>query len=252
MGNMPDWKTRYSTKLFAEKVMPTCATVAATTTDDNRWWIHPLDGRVRPATRRSPTPAAIRRCRATRWRAMGTRPRAVVTVVTTRRGIEATCSTGGPAGARRSSPSTASPAPSAANRCWSGWPSRLPRVRPRVAGLRRHRRRRGIDDMLDFALHGADVVEALGLAPGTAHLVGHSMGAMIAAEMAALAPYGYARAGPDRPARPLARRGPDPRHLHAAPLRVRRRCCSTMPPSAPRSSPAAASTSTTARRSSAS
>jgi len=50
-----------------------------------------------------------------------------------------------------------------------------------------------IDDMLDFALHGADVIEALGVAPGTAHLVGHSMGGMIAAEMAALAPYGYGK-----------------------------------------------------------
>ena len=46
-----------------------------------------------------------------------------------------------------------------------------------------------IDDMLDFALHGADVISALGL--GTVHLVGHSMGAMIAAEMAALAPGTY-------------------------------------------------------------
>ena len=41
-------------------------------------------------------------------------------------------------------------------------------------------------DMLDFTLHTADVVEALGLeAPA---LVGHSMGGMIAAEMAAIAP----------------------------------------------------------------
>ena len=54
-----------------------------------------------------------------------------------------------------------------------------------------------IEDMLDFALHGADVVDALGLgaAHGRAgpHLVGHSMGGMIAAEMAALAPSGYSR-----------------------------------------------------------
>jgi len=49
-----------------------------------------------------------------------------------------------------------------------------------------------IEDMLDFALHGADIVEALhlGRAP---HLVGHSMGAMIVAEMAALAPGAYDR-----------------------------------------------------------
>jgi pimeloyl-ACP methyl ester carboxylesterase len=49
-----------------------------------------------------------------------------------------------------------------------------------------------LEDMLDFALHGSDVVTALGL--GTApHLVGHSMGGMIAAEMAAISPGSYDR-----------------------------------------------------------
>ncbi|HYB41432.1 MAG TPA: alpha/beta fold hydrolase [Candidatus Methylomirabilis sp.] len=43
-----------------------------------------------------------------------------------------------------------------------------------------------LEDMLDFALHGGDVVAALGLE--RPHLVGHSMGGMIAAEMACLAP----------------------------------------------------------------
>ena len=42
-----------------------------------------------------------------------------------------------------------------------------------------------IRDMLDFTLHGWDVVEALGLKDPL--LVGHSMGGMIAAEMAAIA-----------------------------------------------------------------
>jgi pimeloyl-ACP methyl ester carboxylesterase len=46
-------------------------------------------------------------------------------------------------------------------------------------------------DMLDFALHGWDVVEALGLKNPI--LVGHSMGGMIAAEMAALAPNDISR-----------------------------------------------------------
>jgi len=46
-------------------------------------------------------------------------------------------------------------------------------------------------DMLDFALHGWDVVEALGL--NNPILVGHSMGGMIAAEMAALAPNDVSR-----------------------------------------------------------
>jgi pimeloyl-ACP methyl ester carboxylesterase len=43
-----------------------------------------------------------------------------------------------------------------------------------------------LDDMLDFTLHGWDVLETLGLE--RPHLVGHSMGGMIAAEMACLAP----------------------------------------------------------------
>ena len=43
-----------------------------------------------------------------------------------------------------------------------------------------------LDDMLDFTLHGWDVVDALGVE--RPHLVGHSMGGMIAAEMACLAP----------------------------------------------------------------
>src|SRR5258705_5500405 len=40
--------------------------------------------------------------------------------------------------------------------------------------------------MLDFALHGWDLVDALGLS--RPHLAGHSMGGMIGAEMACLAP----------------------------------------------------------------
>jgi pimeloyl-ACP methyl ester carboxylesterase len=43
-----------------------------------------------------------------------------------------------------------------------------------------------LEDMLDFTLHGWDVVSALGLTKP--HLLGHSMGGMIAAEMAAIAP----------------------------------------------------------------
>lgn len=46
-------------------------------------------------------------------------------------------------------------------------------------------------DMLDFTLHTADVVEALGLRDPL--LVGHSMGGMIAAEMAAIAPHEVSR-----------------------------------------------------------
>jgi pimeloyl-ACP methyl ester carboxylesterase len=43
-----------------------------------------------------------------------------------------------------------------------------------------------LEDMLDFTLHGWDLADALGLS--RPHLVGHSMGGMIAAEMACVAP----------------------------------------------------------------
>ncbi|MFI5316358.1 MAG: alpha/beta fold hydrolase [Myxococcota bacterium] len=43
-----------------------------------------------------------------------------------------------------------------------------------------------LEDMLDFALHGWDVVDALGL-DARPHLIGHSMGGMIASEMACIA-----------------------------------------------------------------
>jgi pimeloyl-ACP methyl ester carboxylesterase len=46
-----------------------------------------------------------------------------------------------------------------------------------------------IEDMLDFALHGWDVIDALALDRKPA-LVGHSMGGMIAAEMACIANHG--------------------------------------------------------------
>jgi pimeloyl-ACP methyl ester carboxylesterase len=45
-----------------------------------------------------------------------------------------------------------------------------------------------LDDMLGFTLHGWDLVEALGLGGEPIDVVGHSMGGMIAAEMACLAP----------------------------------------------------------------
>ena len=48
-----------------------------------------------------------------------------------------------------------------------------------------------LEDMLDFALHGWDVVAALGLE--RPNIVGHSMGGMIAAEMAAVAPNDLAK-----------------------------------------------------------
>lgn len=53
-------------------------------------------------------------------------------------------------------------------------------------------------DMLDFTLHTWDVIEALGLKNPI--LVGHSMGGMIAAEMAAVAPHDVTRLGLIAPA----------------------------------------------------
>jgi pimeloyl-ACP methyl ester carboxylesterase len=48
-----------------------------------------------------------------------------------------------------------------------------------------------LDDMLDFTLHGWDVIDALGVS--RPHIVGHSMGGMIAAEMACVAPQDLAK-----------------------------------------------------------
>ena len=48
-----------------------------------------------------------------------------------------------------------------------------------------------LEDMLDFTLHGWDIVDALGLDRPV--LVGHSMGGMIAAEMACICPERVAR-----------------------------------------------------------
>jgi hypothetical protein len=47
-GNMPDWKTRHSTKLFAEKVMPHLRNLWPEWKDDDRWWIHPMEDRLHP------------------------------------------------------------------------------------------------------------------------------------------------------------------------------------------------------------
>ncbi len=48
-----------------------------------------------------------------------------------------------------------------------------------------------LEDMLDFTLHGLDLIEALGVE--RPHLVGHSMGGMIAAEMACVNDRGLGR-----------------------------------------------------------
>ena len=48
MGNMPDEKTRYSTQLFAEKVMPQLKNMWPDYASDDRWWPKPLATRVEP------------------------------------------------------------------------------------------------------------------------------------------------------------------------------------------------------------
>ena len=48
-GNMPDWKTRHSTQLFAEKVMPHLQKLWPEYDGDDRWWIKPYDERTDPA-----------------------------------------------------------------------------------------------------------------------------------------------------------------------------------------------------------
>ena len=58
-------------------------------------------------------------------------------------------------------------------------------------GYSEHSGEEKLDDMQDFVLHGADIVDALDL--HRPHLVGHSMGGMVAAEMAAAAPGLYGK-----------------------------------------------------------
>ena len=48
VGNMPDWKTRLSTQLFADKVMPQLRNMWPEWEHDDRWWIHPMENRVKP------------------------------------------------------------------------------------------------------------------------------------------------------------------------------------------------------------
>jgi alkanesulfonate monooxygenase SsuD/methylene tetrahydromethanopterin reductase-like flavin-dependent oxidoreductase (luciferase family) len=45
MGDMPDWKTRYSTQLFADKVMPRLRNIWSDW-DAERWWCKPLESRA--------------------------------------------------------------------------------------------------------------------------------------------------------------------------------------------------------------
>jgi alkanesulfonate monooxygenase SsuD/methylene tetrahydromethanopterin reductase-like flavin-dependent oxidoreductase (luciferase family) len=63
-GNQPDWKTRYSSELFATKVMPYLRDLWPDYEADDRWWIHPLEDRVDPTagslSARSDAPQVLR------------------------------------------------------------------------------------------------------------------------------------------------------------------------------------------------
>ena len=48
IGDMPDDKVRHSSQLFADKVMPQLHDMWPEWKDDERWWMHPYEGRVRP------------------------------------------------------------------------------------------------------------------------------------------------------------------------------------------------------------
>jgi len=58
-GNQPDWKTRYSSELFATKVMPALRDLWPDHAGDDRWWIHPLETRVDPMASSALEAAAI-------------------------------------------------------------------------------------------------------------------------------------------------------------------------------------------------
>ena len=47
-GNMPDWKTRHSSKLFAEQVMPKLRDLWPEWRADDRWWPKPMADRLEP------------------------------------------------------------------------------------------------------------------------------------------------------------------------------------------------------------
>src|SRR5207237_2407677 len=134
-GDMPDWKTRHSTKLFAEKVMPHLRDMWPEWKHDEHWWMHPMDDRIRPeerqpgaakigaawprssgrwSGRRRARPAACSRAAAAlRW-SSSTAPAGCFATIrsSTSSRVVITCS-------RRSGPATASPqARSCSRTCW--------------------------------------------------------------------------------------------------------------------------------------
>ena len=93
-------------------------------------------------------------------------------------------------------------------------------VAPLLPGYGQSTGEDGLRDMLDITLHGLDVLEALKLRKPI--VVGHSMGGMIAAEMAAIARTEVANLCLLAPAGIVAGRPSDRRHLLQAALRAAR------------------------------
>ena len=200
IGNMPDEKTRHSTKLFAERVMPSAA---------------------RPLARVEGRPAlvdqAVREARAAgaeRGRTM--KASGVMKDGRSRPAAGSSSACAKPARARRSCSCTAPAASRPRSRCSTQLAERFHVFAPLWPGFGEEPGEELLEDMLDFTLHGLDVVEALGLE--RPHLVGHSMGGMIAAEMACVANAALRQARAARARRPLARRAPDPRPVRDAAL----------------------------------
>jgi hypothetical protein len=50
VGNMPKEKCMYSTKLFAEKVMPKLRNMFPDYANDDRFWCHPIDKQATPGS----------------------------------------------------------------------------------------------------------------------------------------------------------------------------------------------------------
>ena len=151
-GNQPDWKTRYSTELFATRSCPSLRDMWPDYAGDDRWWIHPLETRVdptsaplRPASARRPVTAAA-----------DDGPH--------RQGGHAGWSRTARRAARPWSTSTAPAARWPTSASWPGWPTDRPRVfAPELPGYGESTGEELLEDMLDFTLHGWDVVDALGI-----------------------------------------------------------------------------------------
>ena len=204
-GDMPDWKTRYSSKLFAERVMPHLRDMWPEWADDDRWWIHPLEDRVAPEVtmadaRRDPVMPELAGRRAGGGGVSVSEHHDPAETRPSRRRVASRCevlvfgSDGPPVVAFHGVGGHL-----AGNRHWPRWRRRDVACSRRCGPASATSRAKCcLEDMLDFALHGADVVHALGLEQP--HLYGHSFGGMIAAEMVAIAPESYGNVGLVAPA----------------------------------------------------